>query len=132
MYFRLSRLRFVLVRYCVLFLIFILILELKLYFQTDEYPKKNAREILFWNQLYNQDRYLTNQQRIEQIQLIEKQKQFQPLNWTRIFYEIYQRKTEKLYEKDKKNAYKYQLKRNHQNLSQNLFQIFEETLVNTN
>lgn len=129
MHFRLSRLRFVLVRCCCFLIIFLLILELKSFFQTNSDSNKTPKEILFWEQLNKQDKYLTTEQRIEQIKLIEKQNQKNHLNWTKIFYKIYQTKIEKLDQKDMKNIYKHKIIENKENVSQKIFQIFEETPV---
>jgi len=129
MYLRISRLRLVLVRCCLIFIILLFILELKIFFKNDVLLNKNPFEILFWEKLNNEDKFLTNQQRIEQIELIEKQKEIPQLNWTNIFYDIYRKKIEKLHQRDMKNLYKYQTTENVQNISQKTFEIFEETPV---
>jgi hypothetical protein len=132
MYFRLSRLRFVLVRGCFLLIILLFTLKFRTFFTNDISLTKNPIEILFWEQLYKQDQLLTNEEKIEQIQFLEKQRKKNHLNWTNIFYDIYQRKIEKMNERDMKNIYKYRSRKNTQNFSQKIFEIFEETPVRNN
>jgi len=129
MFLRISRLRFVLVRCCFFLIILLFILEIKTFIKNDILLNKNPMEILFWEQLNNQDKFLTNEQRIKQIQLIENERKKYQFNWTNIFYDIYQRKIEKLHQRDLKNTYKYRIIENIENISQETFEIFEETPV---
>jgi len=129
MFLRISRLRFVLVRCCFFLIILLFILEIKTFIKNDILINKNPIEILFWEQLNNQDKFLTNEQRIKQIQLIENQRRKHQFNWTNIFYDMYQRKIEKLHQRDLKNTYKYRIIENIENISQETFEIFEETPV---
>ncbi|CAF0848503.1 unnamed protein product [Rotaria sordida] len=129
MHLRISRLRFVLVRCCLLLIILLFLLEMKIFFKNDNISNKSLMEILFWKNLLKQDQLLTNEQRIEQIELIVKQRKKNELNWTNMFYDIYRRKIEKLNQRDMKNVYKYSIIENIQNISQITFEIFEETPV---
>jgi hypothetical protein len=129
MYLRISRLRFVLVRCCFFVIILLFLLELKTFYKNDISSNKNPIEILFWEQLNNQDKFLTNEQRIEQIEFIEKLRKKNQLNWTNIFYDIYQRKIEKLHQRDMKNIYKYRIIEHTENIPQKTYEIFEETPV---
>ena len=129
MYLRISRLRFVLVRCCLLVIILLFLLEIRIFFPNDIYSNKNPMEILFWQKFMMQDKLLTNEQRIEHIDLIQKQRKRNQLNWTNIFYDIYQRKNERLDQRDMTNTYKIITKDTSQNFSQKIYEIFEETPV---
>ncbi len=129
MYFRLSRLRFMLVRCCFFLLILLFLLQIRTYFQNDILLKSNSIENLYWQELHHQDKFLTNEQRIERIEYYEKQRKKIKLNWTNVFYDIYQRKIEKLNQRDLKNFYKYRSTKISPNISQNIIEIFEETPV---
>lgn len=122
MYFRKSRVRFIAIR-CGLFLFILLfIYKFKQSFEIDDH----STESLFWKQIRQQDRYLTDQQRIHRIQSIQKSSNRYDHNWTRIFYEIYENKLAK----QTKNLHKQIFFDRQQNLSsQQTFQIFEETPV---
>ena len=131
--FRLSRLRFIVVRACIISFIIILYLQFVDIFTSDNSHSHDSDEFLtptqFWKKLSNEDKELTDKQRIKQIELIEKQTKKIDLNWTNIFFDSYSRKLSKLNERNIKTTYKYQFKENQNNISQNTFQIFEETPV---
>ncbi len=129
MYLRISRLRFVLVRCCFMLIILLFLLEIRIFLKNNNLSNKNPIEISFWKKLSNQDKLLTNQQRLDEIELTEKQRKKHDLNWTSIFYTIYQRKIQKLHQRDIKNSYKHIAIENTQNISQKIFEIFEETPV---
>ncbi|UJR36727.1 hypothetical protein I4U23_029443 [Adineta vaga] len=130
MYLRLSRLRFVIVRACFLLIILLFILQIRLSFKKKNFSStKNPFEISFWQKLYNLDKLLTNQQKIEQIELLYKQRRRNELNWTSIFYNIYRRKTIKLEEKDMKHTEKHRVIETLPSVSQKIFEIYEETPV---
>ena len=130
MYLRISRVRFVIVRVCLLLIIFLLVLEFRLTFKTPSISSsKNPVEIAFWRKLHNLDRLLTDKQKIEQIELLDKQRKRNDLNWTNIFYHVYHKKTNKLYEKDMKNIEKSRWVENESSTLQNTYDIYEETPV---
>ncbi|CAF0922723.1 unnamed protein product [Adineta ricciae] len=130
MYLRISRVRFVIVRVCLLLIIFLLLLEFRLTFKTPSISAiKNPVEIAFWRKLHNLDRLLTDKQKIEQIELLDKQRKRNDLNWTNIFYHVYHKKTNKLYEKDMKNIEKSRWVETESSTLQNTYDIYEETPV---
>lgn len=130
MYLRISRVRFVIVRACLLLIVFLLLLELRLTFKTSKISSiKNPIELAFWRKLHNLDRLLTDKQKIEQIELLDKQRKRNDLNWTNIFYYVYHKKTNKLYEKDMKNLEKSRWIEAESSTPQNTYEIYEETPV---
>jgi hypothetical protein len=129
MYLRISRLRFVVIRCCFLLIILLFLLEIRIFFNDEISSYKNPMEILFWQKFLLQDKSLTNEEKIEQIESIDKRRKKNILNWTNIFYDIYQRKLEKLNQRDITNAYKHINIDNSPNISQKIFEIFEETPV---
>ncbi|CAF3778380.1 unnamed protein product [Rotaria socialis] len=130
MYLRISRLRFVLVRCCFLLIILLFLLEIKIFlFYNDNSSKKSPMEISFWQQLYEQDQLLTDEQRVKQLESIEQQRMKIEPNWTNIFFNIYRRKLARLDQRDMKTSYKYRTIENRQNFLQTTFEIFEETPV---
>lgn len=121
MYFRKSRFRFIAIR-CGLFgFIFLFVYKIERSIRIDD----KSDESLFWKEIRRQDRYLTNQQRIQRIQSIRKTTNREDLNWTKIFNEIYQNKLAKR----AKHLYKQIFYDKEENFTQNTFQIFEETPV---
>jgi hypothetical protein len=135
MYFRLSRIRFIIVRSCFISFIIILFLQIIEYFNHDTIPTNEFNEFLtieqkFWKKISNEDKDLSNKQRIKRIKLIENQFEKEELNWTKILFDNYKRKLQKLNERDSKTTLKYYFKDNQQTISQQkIFQIYEETLV---
>lgn len=129
MYLRISRLPFVLVRCCFLSIVLLFIFEIKLFYNHDNSAKKSPMEISFWQKLYDQDQLLTQTQRVKQIEIAEKQILKTQLNWTTIFYDIYQRKLQRLNQRDARTLYKYRTIEKQENFSQTKFEIFEETPV---
>ena len=122
MYFRKSRVRFIGIRCCLFLFILLFIYKFKRSFEIDDH----SIEYLFWKQIRQQDRYLTDQQRIDRIQSVQKSSNRYDHNWTRVFYEIYANKLAK----QTKNLYKQIFFDKQQNFSsQQTFQIFEETPV---
>ncbi|CAF1221317.1 unnamed protein product [Rotaria sordida] len=135
MFFRLSRIRFIIIRTCIISLIIILFLQFSTLFnnndniQINKYDRLLTSEELFWQKLYDEDKNLTDEQRIKQIELINKNFIKKNFNWTKIFFDSYTRKLLKINERDMKTIYKYRFKNNEKNILQENFQIFEETLV---
>ena len=129
MHFRLSRLRFLLLRsvFCLLF--FILILKIRTFFRNDMSLKTNLMEILYWQEFDNEDRLLSKEQRIEQIESFENQRRKEKINWTMVFYDLYERKLAKLNQRDQNNLYKIRNTNKTQTSPQNSIEIIEETPV---
>jgi len=115
--------------------IIILFLQILEYFNHDTIPSNELNEFLtieqkFWKKISNEDKDLVNKQRIKRIKLIENQFEKEELNWTKILFDNYKRKLQKLNERDSKTTLKYYFKDNQQIISQQkIFQIYEETLV---
>ena len=134
---RLSRIRFLFVRSFIISLTIILFLQLIPLFNNDDFQLNSTKkydaflrtEKLFWTKLSDQDKDLTDEQRIKQLEIIENQIRRTDFNWTNIFFDIYARKLSKINERDKKTAYKYRFKDNRQRNSQQNYEIYEETLV---
>lgn len=135
MSFRLSRLRFILIRSCIISCIIILYLQIVEYYHNDNNSSNEYNELLtfeqrFWKKISLEDKHLSDIQRIKQIKSIENQLEKNELNWTKIFLDNYQRKLKKLDERNSKTTLKSHFKDNQQNISQEIFQIYEETPVN--
>jgi len=135
MYFRLSRIRFIVIRSCFLSFIIILFLQIIAYFNhnttvsSNQFDEFLTIEQKFWKKISNEDNDLTNRERIKRIELIEKQFEKEELNWTKILFDSYTRKLLKLNERDSKTTLKYHFQDNQQKISQQIFEIYEETLV---
>ncbi len=135
MIFRLSRIRFIIIRSCIISFFIILILQILAYLNNDSTSLNEFDELLpieqkFWKKLSNEDKELSDNQRIKQIQLIENQFKNEELNWTNIFFNNYKRKLIKINERDSKTTLKYHFQDNQEKISQEIFEIYEETLVN--
>jgi len=96
----------------------------------NEFDELLPIEQKFWKKLSNEDKELSDNQRIKQIQLIENQFKNEELNWTNIFFDNYKRKLIKINERDSKTTLKYHFQDNQEKISQEIFEIYEETLVN--
>jgi hypothetical protein len=96
----------------------------------NEFDELLPIEQKFWKKLSNEDKELSDNQRIKQIQLIENQFKNEELNWTNIFFNNYKRKLIKINERDSKTTLKYHFQDNQEKISQEIFEIYEETLVN--
>ncbi len=137
MFFRLFRIRLLIVRSCIISFIIILFLQIVSFFNVDHIPLKKTKtfkkelksENLFWKKLSDEDKALTDQQRVKQIELIKKQTTNNELNWTNAFFESYARKLKILNERDDETIYKHRFKQSQQIIPQNTFEVFEETLV---
>jgi hypothetical protein len=134
MFFRFSRLRFIIVRSCIISFIIILFLQIIAYFNHDDISFDKPEKLLtieetFWKKLSNEDKDLSDQQRIQRLKSSKNQFGKEDLNWTNIFYDSYQRKLTKLYERDSKTTLKSHFKETQANISQQFFEIYEETLV---
>jgi hypothetical protein len=134
MFFRLSRIRFIVVRACIISFIVILFLQIIAYFNNDNIPAHEFDKLLtieqkFWEKLSNEDKELSNHERIQRIKLIQNQFEKEELNWTNIFFDSYRRKLVTLNERDSKTTLKYRFEENQQKISQQIFEIYEETKV---
>ncbi len=128
---RLSRLRFIVVRSCFISFIIILFLQLLAYFNHDDnHPHPSNKlltiEQIFWEKIFREDGQLSNEERIKRIQVIDNKEE---LNWTGIFFDNYRKKLAIFNERNLKTKYKYQFEENQTNISQEIFEIYEETLV---
>lgn len=83
----------------------------------------------FWKKISNEDRHLTDQQRVERIQSFENKIIKEKLNWTKIFLDNYARKLLKINERDLQTTYKQRFEEDSKINSQQFYDIFEETLV---
>ena len=134
MYLRLSRLRLVLLRTGVVFLIVLFLFELRVFFREERnqfLPTNiNAAERAFWSKLIDEDKLLTSEQRLEQIRSISEVKTTGLLNWTKTFFDLYQRKIQTLNQRDRTNLYKVKHFENPSSSSaQDVIEIYEETPV---
>jgi len=138
MYPRLSCLRSILNRIGCLTLIVFLFFEFRNYFYHDDeillVPLTlNSRERSFWLKLFDQDRRIDTNDRLDQIQfVINEQQQRSTRNWTLIFNDLYKRKLITLNERDKNNPYKSRLIHSDPLNLPKTFDIFEETPVKKN
>ncbi|CAF1572509.1 unnamed protein product [Rotaria sp. Silwood1] len=134
MFFRSSRLRLIIIRTCIIALIIVLFLQFSTLFNNENIPLSKSDKLLtfeelFWKKLFDEDKILTDEQRIQHIKLIDEHIKKKDFNWTKIFFDNYKRKLLKINERDIKTSYKYRFKNNEQIISQEKFEIFEETLV---
>ncbi|CAF4779221.1 unnamed protein product, partial [Rotaria sp. Silwood1] len=134
MFFRSSRLRLIIIRTCIIALIIVLFLQFSTLFNNENIPISKSDKLLtfeelFWKKLFDEDKILTDEQRIQHIKLIDEHIKKKDFNWTKIFFDNYKRKLLKINERDIKTSYKYRFKNNEQIISQEKFEIFEETLV---
>lgn len=130
---RLSRIRFILIRSFFLSFIILLFLQILTYLKHDNVSSRNRPNQVLKNeqQLSEEDEnLLADDQRIKQIEFIKNQYEKDELNWTKIFYENYYRKLIKIKERDEKTTLKYHFNENQAKISQDKFQIYEQTLVN--
>lgn len=131
---RLSRLRFIIVRSCIISFIIILYLQIVAYYNdnnspVNEYDELSTFEQRFWKKISKEDQDLSDIQRLDRIKFIENNFEKDKLNWTKIFLDNYYRKLRKINERDSKTILKSHFKDNQKNISQENFQIYEETLV---
>ena len=133
MYLRLSRLRLVLLRTGVVLLIGLFLFELQLFFSKERNQflpmNTNAMERSFWSKLIDEDKVLTAEQRLERIKSISDEKSIAALNWTKMFFDLYQRKIQTLNLRDRTNADKVKQFEDSFPPSQDIFEIYEETPV---
>ena len=133
MYLRKSRLRSVVLRACCLFTVVFILFKFGTFINGDKAPllllNTNQPASSFWQQLSEQDRLLTDEQRIQRIESSANQLKAKEFNWTRIFNDIYQRKTDKLNERDAQSAFKSLSMHSPSLAQQKSFDIFEETPV---
>ena len=132
MIFRLSRLRFIIVRSCFISFIIIVFLQLVAYFNDDNTPRPSKKLLttdqILWEKISREDRQLSNEQRIEKIKLRDTGGE---LNWIEIFFDIYWKKLSIFNERNSKTKYKYSFEIQ-PTVSQETFEIYEETLVSVN
>lgn len=126
MFLRLSRLRFVLIRSCFLSLSIILFLQIVTLFNHENITNKTDQEVSLEQ---SSDKDLTDENRLQQIESIDKQFRTKEFNWTSIFLNNYARKLLKINQRDDQTNYKYRFKENQPKIAQTQFDIFEETLV---
>ncbi|CAF1449764.1 unnamed protein product [Rotaria magnacalcarata] len=131
---RLSRIRFIVVRSCVISFIVILCLQFMESFSNDNSRENSptvvaTSEELFWRKLSNEDKDLTEEQRIKAIESSDRQTIKRELNWTKIFLDNYARKLLKINERDAQTIYKKRIEKYAKTTSQEKYDIFEETLV---
>ncbi|CAF1367190.1 unnamed protein product [Adineta steineri] len=137
MLFRSFRIRFIIIRSCIISLIIILFFQIITFLKNENihlqdiniWNKAYRLEKYFWKNLLNEDKDLTDEQRIKRIELIKKQNTIKEFNWTNIFFDSYTRKLNKVYEKNIATTYKYRFKDRQPNVSQEIYEVFEETLV---
>jgi len=102
------------------------------YFNHDDnHPHPSSNKLLtieqiFWEKISREDGQLSNEERIKRIQVIDNKEE---LNWTGIFFDNYRKKLAIFNERNLKTKYKYQFEENQTNISQEIFEIYEETLV---
>ncbi|CAF4493016.1 unnamed protein product, partial [Rotaria magnacalcarata] len=130
---RLSRIRFIVVRSCVISFIVILCLQFMESFSNDNSRENSptvvaTSEELFWRKLSNEDKDLTEEQRIKAIESSDRQTIKRELNWTKIFLDNYARKLLKINERDAQTIYKKRIEKYAKTTSQEKYDIFEETL----
>ncbi|CAF1484679.1 unnamed protein product [Adineta ricciae] len=128
------RLRFILVRSCVISLVIVVILQGFLFVTNELYELQKTKRLLraeaqFWQELAEEDQGLTDQQRIRQIELIKQSNIGSNINWTKVFSDNYRRKLLRLNERESHNMNKYRFRDIQENVSQDIFDVFEETLV---
>ena len=129
MHFRPSRLRFILIRggFCVLILL--ILWQIRTLLTNNLSLHRKPVQIFYWQEFPDEKNFFNKEQRLIQIELIEKQKRTNQFNWTRIFQEIYTRKVEHLHQHDGKNFYKMISHIPTSDIPQKTFEIFEETPV---
>jgi hypothetical protein len=135
MYLRLSRLRIVLFRIGILCLIVLCLLQIRAFFYEEKhlFVSMNISPIerLFWSRLVNHDSRLTTEQKLNEIKLFFDKRTIHDNNWTRIFHDLYQRKLQKLDQRDRDNSQKLKFIDNRTIPRQTVFEIVEETPVSS-
>lgn len=127
MFIRISRLRLILIR-CGFVIISVFILwQIRTFLREN----RNSVDIFYWQELPHGKKFLSKEQRLVQIEFLEKHRRQNQLNWTQIFHEIYARKLQQIQQRDQKTSDKIIRHIPTQNSSQKIFQIFEETPVRT-
>ena len=136
---RLGRIGFIISRSCFLSLIIIIFVQMLASFNDDDLTDEQLNsgpwgvwlreQKAFWKKLSNDDKGLTDEQRIEQVKLKGIADENRSLNWTRIFWDIYRRKSSKIQERDGKTPYKRLLEFESPSMAQATIDIYEETPV---
>jgi len=135
---RLSRIRFIVIRSCVISTFIVLILQLNDLYSSNNnnnnsfHPLERLKtaEEKFWEKLLLEDQHLSNADRVHRIKSFEKQFENDNLNWTAIFFESYRRKLSVLQQRDSTSHYKFRFRlENEPNLTQQSFYIYMETPV---
>ena len=139
MHLRFSLVRVIARRSCALALIVILLVQIVVFFNHDNAQTSPTEESLandfssedrlFWSRIEEEDRDLTDEQRQAQLTSNGREPTDRVLNWTTIFWDVYQRKLATLNERDEKTAYKRRTLEDRPRSSQTTIDIYEETLV---
>ena len=134
MLFRPSRLRFIIVRSCIVSVIIIVFLQVLPYFNADDTPPKDTNRILTFElklreKFSREDTGLSDDERVERIKSVNTRLDKEEVNWTRVFLESYKKKSVVLSARDSKTVYKSRFNEVLQGLPQQTIEIFEETKV---
>lgn len=136
---RLGRIGFILSRSCCLSVIVIIFLRMLASFNSGDLAEEQlnsgpwgvwlSEQKVFWRKLSDEDKGLSDEQRIEQVKLKGIVDENHSLNWTRIFWDIYRRKSSKIKERNDRTSYKRLVEFESPPMSQATIDIYEETLV---
>ena len=128
---RFTRLRFILVRTFWISIIITILLQLFAHRNETSSSSSTDDRRDFWTKVFDDDRALTDDQRIDLIRSQTKITDSSETNWTNVLQENFARRLVTLNERDAKtdDKHRVQIAAQSQQLSQSIIHIYEETTV---
>lgn len=128
------RIRFIVIRSCVISFILVLLVQLLGWFKDGIDRVYKSRKLLreeraFWNEIAKEDSHVTDEQRFQFIQSVQEDGVHTSVNWTSILNDSYQRKAVRHELTETTDRYKHRFEDEHAPVAQRIFHVFEETKV---